>query len=62
MEHIYFGTKQVFDENTAPDWLTSKNTIPGSTMDARWFWVGYVLTLEVGKMVKTDFQRITSIE
>lgn len=45
-------------EETAPDWLTSKNTIKGSTMDNRWFWNDHVLTLEVGQTVKTDFWEI----
>jgi hypothetical protein len=50
-----------FTEADAPDWLTSKNTVQGSTMDARWFWTSHVLTLKVGESVKTDFQLITRI-
>ena len=53
---------EFFSEETAPDWLTSRNTIKGSTMDMRWFWNDHVLTLEVGKKVKTDFRTITRIE
>jgi hypothetical protein len=62
MQHQYFGeTPEVFDEITAPDWLTSKNTVKGSTMDTRWFWKEHVLTLEVGHQIKTDFHTITRI-
>lgn len=50
-----------FDEETAPDWLTSKNTIPGSTADMRWFWTDHVLKLEVGQHLDTSFKRITRI-
>lgn len=45
-------------EETAPDWLTSKNAIKGSTMDNRCFWEDHVLTLKVGQTVDTDFWRI----
>ena len=63
MEHPYFpGDPEVFSEHTAPDWLTSKNTIEGSTMDARWFWRDHVLTLEVGESIYTDFHKITRIQ
>ena len=51
-----------FTEETAPDWLTSKNTVKGSTMDDRWFWTDHVLKLEVGQSIDTDFSRITRIE
>jgi len=50
---------EIFTEDTAPDWLTSKNTIKGSTMDGRWFWTDHVLKLEVGASIETDFQVIT---
>lgn len=50
-----------FLESEAPEWLTSENTVPGSTMDARWFWQEHVLTLEVGESVDTDFSRIIRI-
>lgn len=51
-----------FNEETAPDWLTSVNTVKGSTRDIRWFWVEHVLTLEVGCSVKTDFREITRVK
>lgn len=51
-----------FTEHDAPDWLTSKNTVPGSTMDMRWFWNDHVLKMEVGDVIYTDFQEITRIE
>lgn len=47
-----------FDEVTAPDWLTSAETVPNSTMDTRWFWQDHVLTLPVGGSVDTDFRTI----
>lgn len=63
MKHRYFeGVEETFTEETAPDWLTSRNTIEGSTMDYRWFWNDHVLTLEVGESVMTDFQKITRVE
>lgn len=49
---------EYFDEDTAPDWLTSANTIKGSTHDSRWFWNEHVLTLEVGQTIETDFRII----
>ncbi|QJT70804.1 hypothetical protein GR7B_00006 [Vibrio phage vB_VcorM_GR7B] len=51
-----------FTESTAPTWLTSEDTVKGSTMDGRWFWDEHVLTLDVGQSVDTDFRRITRIE
>lgn len=64
MRHRFFESAppETFTEDTAPDWLTSCNTIPGSTMDSRWFWEDHVLTLKVGETVDTDFQTITRIE
>lgn len=57
----FFGNTKVFTESTAPSWLTSKGTVPGSTMDSRWFWKDHVLTLEVGQSVDTNFNRITRL-
>jgi hypothetical protein len=59
---ILKGDPTVFSEATAPDWLTSRNTVRGSTMDHRWFWDDHVLTLQVGESISTDFQTITRIE
>ena len=63
MRHLVFKDAPVetFTEADAPVWLTSENTVPGSTMDNRWFWKGHVLTLEVGASVDTDFRRITRV-
>jgi hypothetical protein len=62
MTHLFFENNvEEFDEENAPDWLTSRNTIKGSTMDGRWFWNDHVLTLEVGKSIDTDFRSITRI-
>lgn len=63
MKHRDIPAKiKVFTDTTAPDWLTSVKTAPGSTMDMRWFWYGYVLPLKVGESVETDFQNITRVE
>lgn len=62
MEHLHFDHTEMFTNNTAPDWLTSKRTVPGSTMDQRWFWKEHVLTLRVGEHVNTDWRRITRIK
>ena len=60
-QRFFKGEPERFSESSAPDWLTSKNTIKGSTMDYRWFWNDHVLTLEVGQSVKTDFQIIKRV-
>ena len=62
MQQILKGDPTVFSEANAPDWLTSRNTIRGSTMDHRWFWEDHVLTLQVGQSINTDFQTTTRIE
>lgn len=59
--HDVFKTVLSFTEETAPDWLTSCNTVPGSTMDNRWFWNDHVLTLGVGGTVGTDFHIIRRV-
>lgn len=63
MTHRFFASAvpEEFCETSAPDWLTAAKTIPGSTMDARWFWKDHVLTLPVGGSVDTDFQTILRI-
>jgi hypothetical protein len=62
MTHKIFKTYKVFTEKSAPDWLTSSKSVKGSTMDNRWFWNDYVLTLPIGKSVETVFQTITRIK
>lgn len=63
MVHLIFKDDvEHFSEITAPDWLTSANTVKGSTMDDRWFWNEHVLTLQVGESINTDFRKITRIE
>lgn len=57
MKHC-LGFVETFTEEFAPDYLTSKNTVRGSTMDNRWFWNDHVLTLKVGQFVETDFSKI----
>jgi hypothetical protein len=60
--HRDFRTVIVFTEEDAPTWLTSANTIKGSTMDNRWFWEDHVLALRVGESTGTDFNIIKRIE
>ncbi len=62
MSHKFGGDPVVFSDEDAPDWLTSKHTIKGSTMDMRWFWTDCVLKLEVGRSVETEFRTITRVE
>lgn len=52
----------VFTELNAPKWLTSEDTVKGSTMDHRWFWRDHVLTLKVGEKAYTDFSAITRVK
>ena len=61
MEHDIFETISYFTEDTAPSWLTSKSTVPGSTMDNRWFW-DEVKSMKVHDTIDTDFHKITRIE
>lgn len=63
LQHLILRTAPtICDETNAPDWLTSENSKPGSTMDYRWFWTDHVLTLQVGESVCTDYHRVTRIE
>lgn len=62
LQNKFFENSDFFTEETAPDWLTSVNTVKGSTMDNRWFFNDYVLTLEIGKSIETDFNIITRIK
>ena len=50
-----------FTCETAPYWITSCNTVEGSTMDKRWFWVDHVLTLKVGEIADNGLHKITRI-
>lgn len=60
---VHIITKKVtsFTENDAPDWLTSANTVKGSTMDMRWFWKEHILKLEVDQSISTDFHIIKRV-
>ena len=64
MTHDTFKSTREFSEHLddAPTWLTSCNTVKGSTGDNRWFWEGHILTLKVGQQVQTDFQTIERIK
>lgn len=48
------------DETTAPWWLCKR--APGSTAHQGWFWDDYIMKLEVGQSIDTDFRQITRIE
>lgn len=62
MQHdIFKGEPKKFSNLDAPDWLTGKNSRPGSTMSNRWFWDAHVLTLQVGETVETNFRSIKRI-
>lgn len=61
MKNRFFKDVKQFTEDDAPDWLTSANQVPGSTMDSSWFWKERVLKLEVGQSLDTDSQTITRI-
>lgn len=60
--HLDFeDSKPIFCRgNMPPNFLATR--APGSTMDSSWFWDGYVLKLEIGEHVDTDFRRITRIK
>jgi len=51
----------IFDEEHAPNWLTSKKSVKGSTMDQRWFWNDHILTMEIGQSIDTEFNCITRL-
>ena len=51
--HDIFGTDVEHDETNLPPWLTHKAN--------KWFLDGYVMKLEVGGVVQTDFHTITRI-
>ena len=61
MHHKFFPSlePETFSDSDAPNWVSGKDTIAGSTMDCRWFWREHVLTLAVGESVETDFRTIT---
>jgi hypothetical protein len=55
------GKISFFTDKDPPKWLSSEDTVKGSTMDNRWFWKDHVLTLAIGDFVRTDFSKITRI-
>lgn len=61
--HLLVDSEPVlFTEETAPDWLTSKDTTHGSTVDHRWFWKGHVLTLKIGESTESEYHKVTRLE
>ena len=63
MTHKVFKDNQpeYFTEKDAPEWLSSVNTVIGSTMDMRWWFEDVVLMLSVGDSVDTDFRVIERV-
>lgn len=61
ISHLAFEGVETFTELTGPDWLTSVNTIKGSTMDYRWFWQKHILKLKIGETVETECRVIRRI-
>jgi hypothetical protein len=51
--HIFEESLEYFTEDTPPQWLTSR--------EFKWFYEGYVLKLEVGKSIDTDFRKIERV-
>jgi len=60
LKHKIFKTIQTFTEDNAPKWLCEGGRA-GSTMDNRWFWNDYVLKLNVGQKIDTDFHVVKRI-
>jgi hypothetical protein len=52
--HLIFSNEFIFFENKVPLWLTSKTY--------KWWWKDFVLELEIGKYIDSDFNRITRIK
>ena len=50
-EHLFFpDCINNFTEENPPNWVI---------IDDGWWWKGHVLTLNVGKSIESDFQKIT---
>lgn len=54
---LFLGEEKFFDENNAPDWLKFGGR-KGSTMCNRWFWNDYIMKMEVGDVLKMDWNTI----
>lgn len=61
MLNKFSGNTSEFTDKNPPKWLSEGGRMD-STMDNRWFWEDYVLTLGIGQMVQTDFSEITRID
>jgi len=61
LTHETTGYVREFSEDDAPRWLKYGGR-EGSTMCNRWFWNDYIMKLEVGQKIPTDFQEIERIE
>ena len=52
-EHLFFGNKDQFTEEAPPDYLLSKTF--------KWWYEGYILKLQVGQSIESDFHKFTRI-
>lgn len=58
MSHRFITCKvEKFTEESAPHWLKFGG-VEGSTICNRWFWNDYIMKLEVGETIDTDFRTI----
>lgn len=62
IKHKMWNTECFHFENDLPTWLKCDGAVKGSTMDSSWFLEEYVLKLELGASIDTDFRVITRIE
>ena len=54
MSHLFFdNVSSTFTESDPPGWLASKVY--------KWWWEKYILKLNNGESIKSDFQKIKSI-
>lgn len=55
MTHIFFDSETVtFTKEDPPSWLLDNAY--------NWWYEGFVLKLDVGKSIESDFQKITRVE
>ena len=51
--HLFFNDTAVFTEGNPPNWMLHKENV--------WWWEGYVLKLDIGESIKSDFNKIERI-
>jgi len=54
IHHIFENSLEYFTDESPPKWLIDR--------EFKWFYDGYVMKLEVGNSVDTDFRKIERIE